>query len=50
MVNKLEVHPKYLKKVKQLKTGKVYIDNQLNNKISDDVVIDRQTMANEGLL
>ena len=46
----IEVSPKYLKKVKSVKTGKVYIDNQLNNKIADDVVIDRQTMANEGVV
>ena len=46
----VEVCPKYLKKVKTVKTGKVYIDNQLNHKISDDIVIDRQTMANEGVV
>ena len=46
----IEVIPKYLKKVKTVKTGKVYIDNQLNNKISDDVILDRQTMANEGVV
>ncbi|QDF27686.1 ribonuclease J [Halarcobacter anaerophilus] len=46
----IEVSPKYLKKVKTVKTGKVYIDNQLNHKISDDIVIDRQTMANEGVV
>ncbi len=46
----IEVTPKYLKKVKSVKTGKVYIDNQLNNKISDDIIIDRQTMANEGVV
>lgn len=46
----VEVSPKYLKKVKTVKTGKVYIDNQLNHKISDDIVIDRQTMANEGVV
>lgn len=46
----IEVTPKYLKKVKAVKTGKVYIDNQLNHKIADDVVIDRQTMANEGVV
>ncbi|RBQ27120.1 MULTISPECIES: ribonuclease J [Arcobacteraceae] len=46
----IEVSPKYLKKVKTVKSGKVYIDNQLNNKISDDVVIDRQTMAKEGVV
>ena len=46
----IEVNPKYLKKVKTVKTGKVYIDNQLNNKIADDVILDRQTMANEGVV
>lgn len=46
----VEVSPKYLKKVKSVKSGKVYIDNQLNHKISDDVVIDRQTMAKEGIV
>lgn len=46
----IEVSPKYIKKVRTVKTGKVYIDNQLNHKISDDVILDRQTMANEGVV
>jgi len=46
----IEVTPKYMKKVKTVKSGKVYIDNQLNHKISDDIVLDRQTMANEGVV
>ena len=46
----IEVSPKYIKKVKTVKTGKVYIDNQLNHKISDDVILDRQTMASEGVV
>jgi ribonuclease J len=46
----VEIAPKYLKKVKTVKTGKTYIDNQRNRKIADDVVIDRQTMANEGIV
>ncbi|WP_323597197.1 ribonuclease J [Aliarcobacter butzleri] len=46
----IEVTPKYLKKVKTVKSGKVYIDNQLNHRISDDVVLDRQTMAKEGIV
>jgi len=46
----VEVSPKYLKKVKSVKTGKVYIDNQMNHKIADDIVMDRQTMANEGVV
>lgn len=46
----VEIAPKYLKKVRTVKTGKTYIDNQRNRKIGDDVVIDRQTMANEGVI
>jgi len=46
----IEIAPKYLKKVRTVKTGKTYIDNQRNRKIGDDVVIDRQTMANEGVI
>ncbi|NQY19772.1 MAG: ribonuclease J [Campylobacteraceae bacterium] len=46
----IEVGPKFMKKVKTIKSGKVYIDNQLNHKIAEDVVIDRQTMANEGIV
>ncbi|OPX27381.1 MAG: ribonuclease J [Campylobacteraceae bacterium 4484_166] len=46
----IEITPKSLKKVKSVKTGKVYIDNQKNNKIANDVVIDRQTMANDGMV
>jgi len=46
----IEIAPKFVKKVKTVKTGKTYIDNQRNRKIGDDVVIDRQTMANEGVI
>ena len=46
----VEISPKYMKKVKTVKTGKVYIDNQRNRKIANDVVLDRQTMANEGFV
>jgi ribonuclease J len=46
----VEITPKYLKKVKTVKTGKTYIDNQRNRKIGNDVIIDRQTMANEGII
>ena len=46
----VEIAPKYMKKVKSVKSGKVYIDNQRNTKIADDVVMDRQTMANEGMV
>jgi len=46
----IEIAPKFVKKIKTVKTGKTYIDNQRNRKIGEDVVIDRQTMANEGVI
>ena len=46
----IEVAPKYMRKVKSVKVGKTYIDNQNNNQIADDIVIDRQKMANDGVV
>lgn len=46
----VEVAPKYMRKVKSVKSGKTYIDNQSNNLIEDDIVIDRQKMATEGMV
>jgi ribonuclease J len=46
----IEVGPKFMRKAKTVKTGKTYIDNQQNKQIEDDIVIDRQKMANEGLV
>ena len=46
----IEVAPKYMRKVKTVKVGKTYIDNQNNNEIEDDIVIDRQKMANDGIV
>jgi len=48
--DQIEITPKYLKKVKTIKTGKAFIDNQLNEEIESDVVIDRQKMATEGIV
>ena len=48
--DQIELCPKYVKKVKSVKTGKVYIDNQINQQIANDVVIDRQKMADSGLV
>ena len=48
--DQIEVCPKYVKKVKSVKVGKVFIDNQINQQISNDVVIDRQKMADSGLV
>ena len=46
----IEVAPKYMRKVKSVRTGKTYIDNQNNHKIDDDVVIDRQKLASDGIV
>ena len=48
--DQIEICPKYVKKVKSVKTGKVFIDNQINQQISNDVVIDRQNLADAGLV
>ena len=48
--DQIEICPKYVKKVKSVKVGKVFIDNQINQQISNDVVIDRQKMADAGLV
>jgi ribonuclease J len=46
----VEIAPKYMRKVKTVRTGKVYIDNQNNHKIEDDIVIDRQKLASDGIV
>jgi len=48
--DQIEITPKYVKKVKTVKTGKRYIDNQNNNEIYSDVVNDRQKLATEGIV
>lgn len=48
--DQIEVCAKYMKKIKTIKTGKVFIDNQINEQIADDVVIDRQKLADSGLV
>ncbi len=46
----VEVTPKYMRKVKTVRVGKTYIDNQNNNEIEDDIVIDRQKLATDGVV
>ncbi|MCF6201262.1 MAG: ribonuclease J, partial [Hydrogenimonas sp.] len=48
--DQVELTPKYLKKVKTVKTGKTYIDNQANTQIENDIVLDRQKLATEGII
>ena len=46
----IEIAPKYMRKVKSVRTGKTYIDNQNNHKIDDDIVLDRQKLASDGVV
>ncbi len=48
--DQVELTAKYLKKVKTIKTGKTYIDNQANTQIENDIVLDRQKLATEGII
>jgi len=48
--DQIELTPKYLKKVKTVKSGKTYIDNQNNMTIENDVVLDRQKLAEDGII
>lgn len=48
--DQIEVTTKYMKKVKSVKSGKTYIDNQINTEIENDVVLDRQKLATEGII
>jgi len=46
----IEIAPKFMRKVKTVKTGKTYIDNQNNHQIEDDIVLDRQKLATDGVV
>ncbi|MBU1659770.1 ribonuclease J [bacterium] len=46
----IEIAPKYMRKVKTVRTGKTYIDNQNNHQIEDDIVLDRQKLASDGIV
>jgi ribonuclease J len=48
--DQVEISPKFMKKVSTVKTGKTYIDNQINKQIDDDVVNDRQNLAEAGVV
>jgi len=48
--DQIEITTKYLKKVKTIKSGKSYIDNQNNREIKHDVVEDRQKLASDGIV
>jgi len=48
--DQIEITAKYIKKVRTVKAGKRYIDNQNNKEIFADVVDDRQKLSTEGIV
>ncbi len=48
--DQVEITPKYVKKVKTVKTGKSYIDNQNNKEIKPEIINDRQKLAEDGIV
>ena len=48
--DQIEVAHNYLRKVRSVKTGKTYIDNQVDATIPSDVILDRQNLAENGIL
>nr|WP_276883623.1 ribonuclease J [Campylobacter cuniculorum] len=48
--DQIELCQKYIKRLKTVKTGKVFVDNQINKQIAHDVVIDRQKLADNGIV
>ncbi|EAJ5193281.1 ribonuclease J [Campylobacter jejuni] len=48
--DQVELCQTYVKRIKTVKTGKVFVDNQINKQIADDVVIDRQKLADSGIV
>lgn len=48
--DQIEVNPNYLRKVKSVRAGKVFIDNQVNKVVENEVVAQRDLMANNGIV
>jgi ribonuclease J len=48
--DQIEISTRYIKKVRTVKVGKRYIDNQNNKEIFADVIDDRQKLSTEGIV
>ncbi|WP_104721236.1 ribonuclease J [Helicobacter mesocricetorum] len=48
--DQIEIAHNYLRKVRSVKTGKTYIDNQISAIVANDVVLERQNLAENGIL
>ncbi|MDO7252513.1 ribonuclease J [Helicobacter cappadocius] len=47
--DQVEVNPSYIRKVRTIKSGKTYIDNQVNRQIDSNVVAERQALVDCGV-
>ncbi|STQ85927.1 ribonuclease J [Helicobacter muridarum] len=47
--DQIEVNPNYMRKIKSVRTGKTYVDNQANRILHDDVINERSLLANDGI-
>ncbi|WP_084340093.1 ribonuclease J [Helicobacter pametensis] len=48
--DQIEVNPNYIRKVRSIKTGKTFVDNQVDRIIDQNMISDRQNLANDGTL
>lgn len=48
--DQIEVCPTYMKKIKSVKTGKLFIDNQIGKIVDNMTVLDRQKLADDGII
>lgn len=48
--DQIEVNPNYMRKVRSVKTGKIFVDNQADRIIDYNMILDRQNLANDGVL
>jgi ribonuclease J len=48
--DQIELGTDSIKKLKTVKVGKIFIDNQINKQIENDVVMDRQQLADSGVV
>ncbi len=46
----VDISSRHMKKVKTVRTGKTFIDNQMNKTIDNSIVHDRQSLANDGII
>ncbi|RDU71053.1 ribonuclease J [Helicobacter aurati] len=47
--DQIEVNPNYMRKVKSVRTGKTFVDNQANRILDDEIINERNLLANDGI-